>query len=254
MAIITNEGNGRFCTSVPPVHIAVMGLEKAVPRTEDLALISSLLPRAALGWPLSSYVSWTRAPAGLGGGQGPREFHLVILDNGRSRALDSPFWEILLCLRCSSCLNYCPVYSRAGGHAYRSVYAGPMGSVLTPLLRGEKGDRSLARASTLCGRCREACPVGIDLPGLLLKLRQQEAESTPTKRLLPRLGAEMLSHRASWEAACRLAKPFTGALRALPESALPPGPWRGWRRGRRLPRFGGSTLVGRSRRREGGRE
>lgn len=253
MAIITNEGNGRYCTSVPPVHIAVMGLEKAVPTTDDLALISTLLPRAALGWPISSYVSWTRAPAGRQGGQGPREFHLIILDNGRSRALDSEFWEILLCLRCSSCLNYCPVYTRAGGHAYRSVYCGPMGSVLTPLLRGQKGDRSLARASTLCGRCREMCPVGIDLPGLLLKLRQQEAEAGPARRLLPRLGAEVLSRRGPWEAAWRLARPITGLLRALPADALPPGPWRGWRTGRRLPRVPGGTLVGRRRRKGGGR-
>lgn len=242
LAVITNEGNGRFCSTVPRVHVAVMGLEKAVPTLQDLALISSLLPRAALGWPLSSYVSWISGAAGRAHGAGPKEFHLVILDNGRSQALAGPYWEILLCLRCSSCLNYCPVYNTAGGHNYGWVYAGPMGSVLTPLLRGKPGDERLSQASTLCGLCKEKCPMGIDLPGLLLKRRQEH--KPPLERLMPRLGAEMLSQRGLFESACRLAGPIVKKLSQVDEAHLPPGPWRGWRQGRKLPEMTGSTLLG----------
>ncbi len=236
MAVITNEGNGRFCTTLPKTHIAVMGLEKAVPTLEDLALITTLLPRASLGWPISSYVSWVSAAAGADGGAGPREFHLVIIDGGRSEILKGPSWEILLCLRCSSCLNYCPVYGKAGGHHYGWVYPGPMGSVLTPLLRGEKGDDELPHASTLCGLCREKCPVGIDLPGLMLQMRQHR-EALPAS-LAPRLLAEVLSRRGLFEAACRLAGPLS--------RVAPAGPARAWRQGgRELPRVPGGTFVGR---------
>ena len=249
LAIITNEGNGRFCSTLPRVHIAVMGLEKAVPTLQDLAVISSLLPRAALGWPISSYVSWISGAAGASHGAGPEEFHLVILDNGRSQAMAGPYWEILLCLRCSSCLNCCPVYNTAGGHEYGSVYAGPMGSVLTPLLRGQPGDERLSQASTLCGRCKENCPMGIDLPGLLLKRRQESVP--PLQRLMPRLAAEMLSKRVLFESACRLAKPLISTLSRLDDEHLPPGPWRGWRQGRKLPEVPGSTLLGGLRRGKG---
>lgn len=242
MALVTNEGNGRFCSTLPRVHIAVMGLEKPVPTLGDLALISTLLPRAAVGWPLSSYVSWLRGAAGRSAGAGPREFHLVIVDNGRSRILASDYWDILLCLRCSSCLNHCPIYIAAGGHQYGWVYTGPMGSVLTPLLRGEEGDENLSQASTLCGLCREKCPMGIDLPGLLLR-RRQEAQP-PLYGLLPRLAAEMLCHRELFQGACRLAAPLLKGLSYLDDKHLPPGPWRGWRQGRRLPAFSGSTLLG----------
>ncbi len=249
LAVITNEGNGRFCSTLPRVHVAVMGLEKAVPTLQDLALITSLLPRASLGWPLSSYVSWISGAAGRAHGAGPEEFHLVILDNGRSQALAGPYWEILLCLRCSSCLNYCPVYNTAGGHNYGWVYTGPMGSVLTPLLRGEPGDDRLSHASTLCGLCKEKCPMGIDLPGLLLRRRQED--KPPLQRLLPRLAAEMLSQRGLFESACRLAGPLVKGLTHLDEAHLPPGPWRGWRQGRKLPEITGSTLLGGRRRRKG---
>jgi len=245
LAVITNEGNGRYCSTLPKVHVAVMGLEKAVPCLQDLALISSLLPRASLGWPLSSYVSWISAAAGRAHGAGPEEFHLVILDNGRSEALAGPYWEIMLCLRCSSCLNYCPVYNYAGGHNYGWVYAGPMGSVLTPLLRGQAGDDRLSQASTLCGLCKEKCPMGIDLPGLLLRRRLED--KPPLQRLMPRLAAEMLSRRGLFESACRLAKPVVTKLSKLDEAHMPPGPWRGWKQGRKLPEISGSTLLGKIR-------
>ena len=246
LAVITNEGNGRFGTTVPPVHIAVMGMEKAVPTLSDLALIAELLPRAAIGAPLASYASWVRGPAGLYGGHGPRETHLVILDNGRSRILASPYWEILLCLRCASCLNHCPVYGLAGGHAYGGIYTGPMGSVLTALLEEQPPADDLPHASSLCGLCREKCPMGIDLPGLLLRLRQEHP--WPPSPLLPDLAARVLSSRALFQTACQVARPALALLNQVPRESLPPGPWRGWRQGRSLPQAPGSTLLGSPRR------
>ncbi|MBI4800248.1 MAG: lactate utilization protein [Desulfarculus sp.] len=242
LAVITNEGNGRFCTSLPPVHIAVMGLEKAVPTLADLALIAEYLPRAAIGAPLSSYASWVGGPAALYGGHGPRQSHVVILDNGRSGILASPYWEILLCLRCASCLNHCPVYGLAGGHAYGGIYTGPMGSVLTALLEDQPPADDLPHASSLCGLCREKCPMGIDLPGLLLRLRQESPR--PPSDFLPGLAAQVLQSRGLFQAACRVARPALAALEMLPRPALPPGPWRAWRQGRSLPRVPGSTLLG----------
>ncbi|MFH1061090.1 MAG: LUD domain-containing protein [Pseudomonadota bacterium] len=249
LAIVTNEGNGRFVTSLPPLHIAVMGLEKAVPSLADLGALLELLCRAAIGAPLASYASWLLAPAGLAGAGGPRAQHLVIVDNGRSRILAGDFWEILLCLRCSSCLNFCPVYVMSGGHAYHSVYPGPMGSVLTALLEGQPRGLGLEHASTQCGLCKAECPMGIDLPGLLLRLRQREA---PAQALLPALAAQALSRRGLFQAACRLAPAALVALDALPESARPPGPWRAWRAGgRALPKFKGHTWLGRQAREDG---
>ncbi len=252
LAVITNEGNGRFCTTVPRVHIAVMGLEKAVPTLEDLALIAELLPRASIGLPLSSYASWVRGPAARQGGHGPEETHLVILDNGRGRILAGPYWEILLCLRCATCLNFCPIYGQAGGHGYQAIYTGPMGSVLTPLLGDGRDGRELAQASSLCGLCREKCPMGIDLPSMLQRLRLEAP--LPASPLLPSLAAQVLSRRPLFEAACRLAKPGLEILSALPARRLPPGPWKSWRSCRSLPQAPGSTLLAGQRRGEDDRE
>jgi L-lactate dehydrogenase complex protein LldF len=166
----------------------------------------------------------------------------VILDNGRGNILASPYWEILLCLRCASCLNHCPVYGLAGGHAYGGVYTGPMGSVLTSLLEGQSPADDLVHASSLCGLCREKCPMGLDLPGLLLRLRQDEP--WPDSHLLPDLAARVLSSRSLFRAACRVAGPGLTLLDQVPREHLPPGPWRGWRQGRSLPQMPGSTLLG----------
>ncbi|MFZ5584974.1 MAG: LUD domain-containing protein [Thermodesulfobacteriota bacterium] len=249
LAIVTNEGNGRYVTGLPPLHIAVMGLEKAVPTLADLGAVLQLLCRAAIGAPLSSYSSWLAAPAGLAGAGGPHAQHLVVVDNGRGRILAGEFWEILLCLRCSSCLNFCPVYVLSGGHAYHSVYPGPMGSVLTALLDGQPQGLGLHHASTNCGLCKTECPMGIDLPGLLLRLRQREA---PPMALLPGLAAQALKRRGVFEAACRLAPAAIRAIEALPESARPPGPWRAWTAGgRALPRPAGHAWLARRPREDG---
>jgi len=190
VCIVTNEGNGRLTTSLPRVHVALVGLERIVPSAADLAVVLSLLARSATGQALSVYTSLMtgprRRPAGPGGAgraepDGPEEMHVVVVDNGRSRLLGGPLAEVLYCIRCGACLNVCPVYQHIGGHAYGGVYPGPIGSVVMPGLMGLEGWSELAQASSLCGACRDACPVRINLPHLLLELRGQAA----AKRLAP---------------------------------------------------------------------
>lgn len=176
IVVITNEGNGRLVTSLPPLHVAVVGVEKVIPNLEDLAVLLKLLIRSAGGQKISSYVTMVTGPRRGWELDGPREFHLVLLDNGRSRILGSDYREALHCLRCGACLNVCPVYGKIGGHAYGWIYPGPIGSILTPLYRGLKGYQDLPHASTLCGACLEVCPVMIDIPQMLLMLRRDEAE------------------------------------------------------------------------------
>lgn len=164
---VTNEGNGRLTTTAPRVHVAVMGMERLVPDDTDLAVMLEILPRSATGQALSVYTNIITGPRRPGDPDGPEEVHIVILDNGRSSVLSSSVAEILACIRCGACLNVCPVYREVGGHTYDSVYSGPVGSVLTPALVEHTGWTDLPFASTLCGACREACPVRIDIPRLL---------------------------------------------------------------------------------------
>ena len=177
LCVLTNEGNGRMVTTVPPVHIALMGIERMLPSLEDLALMLSLLPRSATGQKMTVYASLLFAPRRPQDPDGPQERHLVLVDNGRSALRGSPLEEALCCIRCGACLNACPVFREIGGHAYVSqhgegtCYPGPIGSVLSPALFGQAEYRHLARASSLCGACKEACPVDIDLPRLLLRVR-----------------------------------------------------------------------------------
>ena len=173
IVLVENEGNIRFTTSLPPVHIVLMGIEKVIPTLADLVVFLKLLPRSATGQKLPSYVSLITGPRRDREKDGPEELHLIILDNGRSRILSEPaLRESLYCLRCGACLNICPVYQKVGGHAYGSVYAGPIGSVITPPLVGFYRARALPYASTLCGACRDICPVKINIPHMLLQLRQ----------------------------------------------------------------------------------
>ncbi len=179
LVIITNEGNGRLCTSAPRVHVGITGMEKVIPSMQDLAVFLRLLPRSATGQRISSYVSMVTGPKRREDEDGPEEFHLVIVDNGRSRLLADPaLRESLYCIRCGACLNVCPVYQRVGGHAYGWVYPGPIGSIVTPALVGVAQAKDLPNASTLCGACRDACPVQINIPRMLLHLRHQQAESS----------------------------------------------------------------------------
>lgn len=175
--ILENEGNIRLTTSLPKTHIAVMGIEKVIPRFDDLDVFLKLLPRSGTGQNLTTYQSLITGTKREAGSEGPDELHIIMLDNGRSRMLAHPTTrQSLACIRCGACLNACPVYQQIGGHAYGSVYPGPIGAVITPQLIGLNKAAKLPYASSLCGACREVCPVKIDIPELLLHLRAQITE------------------------------------------------------------------------------
>lgn len=228
--IVTNEGNGRMVTSVPPVHVAVMGMERIVERWEELDVLLALLTRQASGQEITSYVNAITGPRRDGEVDGPEEFHLVVLDNGRSDVLGTEFQEILHCIRCGACLGVCPVYRQIGGHAYGSVYSGPIGAVLTPLLQASEEAGELSEASSLCGACWEVCPVRIPLQDLLLAHRRERAsEASPTTRAAWRAWAQTWSRPAAYRASTKASR--IGA-RMLPEVLGP----RAWTSGRTMPR------------------
>ncbi|WP_427164923.1 LutB/LldF family L-lactate oxidation iron-sulfur protein [Streptomyces sp. C1-1] len=183
VVVVESEGNGRMCLTLPETLITVMGIEKVLPSFTDLDVFLQLLPRSSTGERMNPYTSlWT----GVTEGDGPQDFHLVLLDNGRTATLaDEVGRQALSCIRCSACLNVCPVYERTGGHAYGSVYPGPIGAVLTPQLVGVENAASLPFASTLCGACYDACPVKIDIPEVLVHLRAKAVEAKRRDRLLP---------------------------------------------------------------------
>jgi L-lactate dehydrogenase complex protein LldF len=186
LVLVTNEGNGRFCTTLPRVHVAVMPVEKVVARLSDVAVLLPLLTASATEQPLSNYVTMMSGPRRPGEIDGPEELHVVLLDNRRRALLGTPYQDMLACVRCGACLNVCPVYRHVGGHAYDAVYSGPMGKVLTPLLSGDAATYDLPHASTLCGACTEACPVEIPLADLIVRLR---AELPHDGAFVPRPGA-----------------------------------------------------------------
>ena len=206
--VVESEGNGRFCTTLPEVLITVMGIEKVIADFRDLEVMLQLLPRSSTGERMNPYTSlWT----GVHGGDGPREFHLVLLDNGRTDVLaDEIGRQALHCIRCSACLNACPVYARTGGHAYESVYAGPIGAILTPQMRGLGEAPTLPWASSLCGACYEVCPVKIDIPSVLVHLRgrvvrEERSRLDPEKAAMRALAAVFAS-QGRYERAQRLAR------------------------------------------------
>ncbi len=168
---VTNEGNGRLSTSLPRVHVAIVGIEKVIETVEDFATLVQLLTRSATGQRLSVYVHMMNGPAQAGDPDGPESMYVVLLDNGRSRIHAGDYAEALACIRCGACLNTCPVYQNVGGHAYGWVYPGPIGAVITPLMVGIHNAAPLPHASSLCGACKAACPVDINLPDMLLRLR-----------------------------------------------------------------------------------
>ncbi len=185
IALFTNEGNGRLVTSLPRLHLVFLGMERLVENFADLAAMAEVLPRAATGQDLTSYFSIITGPRHRGELDGPEALHVIILDNGRSRLLeDVAFRPVLRCIRCAACLNVCPVYAEIGGHAYGGTYPGPIGAVLTPVLRPEEhAARELADASSLCAACSEACPVGIPLDELLILQRARNATLRPKRAL-----------------------------------------------------------------------
>jgi L-lactate dehydrogenase complex protein LldF len=246
VGVVESEGNGRMCVTLPRTLITVMGIEKVLPRWEDLGVFLQLLPRSATGERMNPYTSiWT----GVEGGDGPNRFHLVLLDNGRSRLLAAREGrETLACIRCGACLNACPVYRQVGGHAYSSPYPGPIGAILSPQLRGINDAGSLPFASTLCGACNEVCPVKIEIPTVLIHLRAR-VNAAGGRRLDPeRVAMTALARafrgRLSYERAQRVGRrlgrafsvrgPFGGmgplaawtSARDLPE--IPPRSFREW--------------------------
>ena len=234
VCVVENEGNGRMCTTLPPLLVTVMGIEKVVPTLDDLALLLRLLPRSATGERMSSYVSLL---TGVHVGDGPREYHIVLLDNGRRKALADPVGrQALRCIRCSACLNVCPVYTRVGGHAYGSIYPGPIGAILTPQLWGMERYAKLPFASSLCGACAEVCPVGIDIPEVLLSLRARAVREQAPAPEKAAFGATAWALGSPWR--------FAAAQKAGRAAELPlergglirrlPGPLAGWTQGRDL--------------------
>ena len=174
VVLVENEGNARLTSSAPKIHIAVAGIEKLIPRAQDLAVFLKLLGRSATGQPLTVYTSFLSGPRREGEVDGPDEFYLVLLDNGRTKLLADPRKrESLYCIRCGACLNHCPVYRKIGGHSYPWVYSGPIGAIITPQFHGASRDPWLPFASSLCGACAEVCPVKIDIPRILLELRSE---------------------------------------------------------------------------------
>ncbi|MEU8134190.1 LutB/LldF family L-lactate oxidation iron-sulfur protein [Streptodolium elevatio] len=233
LVVVESEGNGRMCLTLPDTLISVVGIEKVVPTWQDLEVFLQLLPRSSTGERMNPYTStWT----GVTPGDGPQNFHLVLLDNGRTGVLaDEVGRQTLRCIRCSACLNVCPVYERAGGHAYGSVYPGPIGAILTPQLRGTANalDASLPYASTLCGACYDVCPVAIDIPEVLVHLREQVAEGGGHR-------AEKAAMKAAgWIFAdpVRLARVqrVAGRTRRLVPLRRLPGPGAAWTDTRDLP-------------------
>jgi L-lactate dehydrogenase complex protein LldF len=239
IVLISNEGNARLTVTLPKVHIAVMGMEKVIPRLSDLPVFLKVLARAATGQKLSIYTSLVTGPRRAGELDGPQEFHLVVLDNGRSRILASPLRESLFCIRCGACLNACPVYRNIGGHAYGGVYAGPIGAVLTPLYDGLAAHPHLPHASSLCGACQAACPVKIAIPQLLIALREQLHEETAEDErewLAYRAWAFVVRRPRLYRLATWLATRTLGRWkRRMPWMERLPGPLHGWTMARDFP-------------------
>jgi L-lactate dehydrogenase complex protein LldF len=243
ICLVENEGNARLTSSLPRVHVALMGMERVVPKLADLAVLLRLLARSGTGQKLTVYTTLLTGPRREGEADGPEELHVVLLDNGRSGLLGGRYREMLNCIRCGACLNVCPVYRKSGGAAYGPVYSGPMGAVLVPLLAGLERAPALPHASSLCGACTAACPVKIPLHELLLELRRDLVEERVASRR-ERLAFALwsLAWSRAWTyrlttALARLGEPLAGRL----------GPGRAWTAGRGLPPFARPRYRGRRR-------
>lgn len=243
VCVVESEGNGRMCTTLAETLITVMGIEKVVAEWRDLEVLLQLLPRSATGERMNPYTSlWT----GVRDGDGPRAFHLVLLDGGRSHALADPVARpVLRCIRCSACVNVCPVYRQTGGHAYHTVYAGPIGAILEPQLAGTRGQPgTLPFASSLCGACADVCPVRIDIPGLLVHergrvvRRERQGAEGASLRLLGRVFASRERYERAQRLARRLQRPAVrdGRVRWFV------GPLAGWGSSRELPALPAQTF------------
>ncbi len=237
IVLVENEGNARLSSSVPKIHIAVAGIEKVIPRAADLGVFLNLLGRSATGQPLTVYTSFLSGPRRPGEIDGPDEFYLILLDNGRTKLLTDPEKrQSLYCIRCGACLNHCPVYQKIGGHSYPWVYSGPIGAIITPQFHGVLSDPWLPFASSLCGRCAEVCPVKIDIPKLLLKLRAEVIEekkrtgSSGFEALGFRLWAWLMTHPRTYLLLARIGAKLLPRLSSF-------GALQKWTSQRELPQF-----------------
>jgi L-lactate dehydrogenase complex protein LldF len=249
LCLVENEGNGRMCTTVPPVHIAVMGLEKVVEKLEDIVPLLRLLIGSATGQLITTYVNMITSPRKNGEKDGPREVHLIILDNARSKILADPqLRQTLQCIRCGTCLNHCPVYTRIGGHAYGFVYPGPIGKILKPQVEGLKKAGVLATASSLCEACAEVCPVKIPIPQLLRRLRNESYASDTVstvkdsgfkKNRVETIGWKVWETVNTYPQVNAIAQKIMGRL----GSKIPRiGPLRRWTRYRTVPKIAPRSL------------
>ena len=248
LCLIENEGNGRLTTTTPDVHVAVTGIEKVVETLEDVTPLLSLLPRSATGQGITTYVNMISGPRKPGERDGPREVHLVLLDNGRSNSYaDLETRTTLQCIRCGACMNHCPVYARIGGHAYGTVYPGPIGEILSPQLMGCDEAGALPGASTLCGACAEVCPVRIPIPKMLVRMRHEAVTPDPSSPVKGSGALRSAGEAATWKAWARihavpglytLATRTASAFRKLPVV----GPLKAWSSVRTPPRTAGKTL------------
>ena len=239
VVLVTNEGNGRFVTTTPRIHVALVGIERIAPTLRDLGTLLQVLARSATGQALSVYTSIVTGPRRSPEEDGPEQVHIILVDNGRTQALAGELAEILYCIRCGACLNVCPVYHNIGGHAYDSVYPGPIGIVVTPAIGGLEPWQDLPQASTLCGACVEACPVRIDIPRMLLKLRAQSVAEGYAPGWL-QTGIRLYARAAAHPRLFRWGGKFASlAQRLAPRSAAwirrLPGPLSAWTETRAFP-------------------
>jgi L-lactate dehydrogenase complex protein LldF len=247
IALVTNEGNGRLTTTVPRIHVAVMGIERVVESLDDLGVMLQVLARSATGQRLSVYTTIIAGPARAGEPDGPEEFHLILLDNGRSRMLGGAYAEALMCIRCGACLNACPVYQSIGGHAYGGVYSGPIGAILTPLLQPELADvDQLPQASSLCGACQAACPVRIAIPDMLLRLRADAVaagKAHPIERAAIAGWKTTMLNPGLYRVGGRLAARATRLIGRKGRVRRLPPPLSAWTKRRDFPVFSSRTFM-----------
>ena len=249
LCLVENEGNGRMCTTVPPVHIAVMGIEKVVERMEEVPPLLRLLIGSATGQLITTYVNMITSPRKPGEKDGPREVHLVLLDNGRSKILaDAELRQTLYCIRCGTCLNHCPVYTRLGGHAYGFVYPGPIGKILTPQIEGLDAAGELATASTLCNACEEVCPVMIPIPRLIRRMRTESYAKDSSATVKGHGYKANFLESTAWKLWAKMnTNPWLNSLNSrmfgLLGGLLPKaGPLKAWTSVRSKPKFAAKSL------------
>lgn len=245
IVIVTNEGNARFSMAAPRVHIAMVGIEKVIPHDRDAALFLNLLGRSATAQQLTVYTQFIGGPRAAGQLDGPEHMYVILLDNRRTEVLESNCREILRCIRCGACLNVCPVYRQASGHAYRSVYPGPVGAVLSPLLKGKQFPElaDLPKASSLCGACNEVCPVNIPIPDLLLRLREKGKKEQAAKTSIQTPGFKMWALLATQPGAWKTALRLGHAMNITPHAFFDVHPSaKAWRQSRDLPKFSGGSF------------